>query len=127
MRKPPCWRYPPCGGFHTRHEECKGGRGSGALLHNGSAAGRRKAVKEPVAAGSSPVAPSSPGVAQKVERRHSKSEVAGSSPRRPVQGARMSVLGCRVCGKAIVQPETGRKRLTCSEKCRTAKSRRGRG
>src|SRR3990167_9675900 len=97
MRKPPCWRYPPCGGFHTRHEECKGGRGAGALLHNGSAAGRRKAVKEPVAAGSSPVAPSSPGVAQKVERRPSKSEVAGSSPRRPVQ----SLGKCPVCGKPI--------------------------
>src|SRR3990167_4711859 len=62
-----------------------------------------------------------PGVAQKVERLPSKSEVAGSSPRRPVQP-----LGkCVVCGKALSVSATGRPRVTCSGACRTAKSRKG--
>ena len=115
MRKPMCWRIPSCGERHLVDEACRGG----SMVERGF----RKAQ----VAGSSPARGSIPGVAQKVGRRPSGSEAATSSPRRPVQGARMSVLGCRVCGEAIVQPDTGRKRLTCSEKCRTAKSRRGRG
>ena len=72
-------------------------------------------------AGSSPARGSIPGVAQKVERRPSGSEAAGSLTRRPVQ-----VLGkCPVCGKVLPTSLGKRVRVTCSGACRTAKSRKG--
>ena len=112
MRRPMCWRIPSCGERHLVDEMCRGG----SMVERGF----RKAQ----VAGSSPARGFKPGVVQKVERRPSGSEIATSSSRRPVQGARMSVLGCRVCGEAIVQPDTGRKRLTCSDACRKKASRK---
>jgi hypothetical protein len=35
----------------------------------------------------------------------------------------LSRLVCLVCGAALEQPKTGRRRLTCSDRCRTARAR----